>query len=151
MGRMLHFEDFKAGQIFTTGHYTVTKEEAIGFASAYDPQYFHIDEEAAKDSPFGKLAVSGWHTAAVTMRLKAETDLRFVAGGMVGMGLEKVLWPRPLYPGDTIFVRITVMETRRSRSQPDHGIVKYKVETFNSAGELVMEMQTAIWVPCRDN
>lgn len=149
MKAQLHFEDFSAGQSFTAGGYTITKESAIAFAREYDPQYFHIDEEAAKASFFGGLAVSGWQTAAASMRLKVQTDLAKVAGGLIGMGLEKLKWPRPVYPGDTLRVVITITGTRVSNSRPSHGVVQYRVETYNQRDELVLEGGTAVMVPRR--
>lgn len=145
----LYFQDFTPGQEFITGSYMIPEDKAVGFAQEYDPQYFHIDAEAASDSPFGRLVVSGWQTAAISMRLKITTDLRHVAGGMIGMGLESVKWPRPVYPGDTLRAVIRIVDTRRSGSKPTHGVVKYVMETFNQNDEKVLEMQTAIWVPAR--
>lgn len=144
----LYFDDFEIGQQFFSEGYTITRQSSIDFAKEYDPQYFHVDEEAAKHSPFGRLVTSGWQTAAISMRLKAESRMRHVAGGMVGMGLESVKWPKPVYPGDTLRLIITIVDKRRSRSKPTHGIVKYRMETFNQHDELVLEMVTAIWVPC---
>lgn len=148
MADELYFEDFEIGQEFHTDSHLVTKESSIAFAKDYDPQYFHIDEEAAKHSPFGRLVTSGWQTAAITMRLKAGSAMNKVAGGMVGMGIETVKWPKPVYPGDTLRAVITIVEKRRSQSKPTHGIVKYRMETFNQHEEQVLEMVTAIWVPC---
>lgn len=143
----LYFEDFDVGQQFTAGSVVLEKDHALRFAQAYDPQVFHVDEEAARGSFFGRLVVSGWQTAAVTMRLKTASDLGKVAGGLVGLGLESVKWPRPVYPGDTLRIVITITEKRPSQSKPTYGIVKYKVETLNQRGDLVMEMHTAVWVP----
>ncbi len=149
MSNILYFEDFHADQVFEQGGYTITKEAAIAFATEFDPQYFHIDEEAAKASYFKSLAVSGWHTAAASMRLKVQTPLSKVAGGLIGMGLEQMRWPRPVYPGDTIRIVITILETRISKSRPTSGIVKYRVDTYNQRDELVMDGLTAVIVPRR--
>src|SRR4051812_48271794 len=108
----LYFEDFSIGQQFPNGSFTFDKEQAIAFAREYDPQYFHIDEEAAKKSFFGALVVSGWQTAAVTMRLKAGSDLRKVAGGLIGLGHESLKWPRSVYPGDTVRIVVTIVDKR---------------------------------------
>lgn len=148
MSGELYFDDLRVGLVFPTDSYTITLEEAIAFAREYDPQYFHVDEEAAKHSPFGKLAVSGWHSSAITMRLKAGCGLNKVAGGLVGMGIESLKWPKPVYPGDTLRVVITITSARRSQSKPTHGVVKYHVDTLNQDDEIVMQMDTAIWVPC---
>lgn len=145
----LYYEDLAIGQAFSSGSVTMRKDDAIGFASRYDPQYFHVDEAAAKEGIWGRLVVSGWHTAAVTMRLKAESGLGRVAGGLVGLGLESVKWPRPVFPGDTLSIIITITGKRLSKSKPTHGVVNYKVETFNQNRELVMEMLTAVWVPLK--
>ena len=147
----LYFEDLAPGQVFMHGGYTITKEHAIAFAKEYDPQYFHIDEEAAKDSMFGKLAVSGWQTAAISMRLKALSDLGKVHGGLIGAGLETVKWPRAVYPGDTLRAVIRILEKRLSKSRPAHGVVRYKMETFNQVDELVMEAVTSVLVARRGN
>lgn len=144
----LYFDSFEIGQEFPTDSYTITKQDSIEFARQYDPQYFHTDEEAAKHSAFGRLATSGWQTAAISMRLKAGSGMNRVAGGMVGMGIEAMKWPKPVYPGDTLRAVITIVEKRRSQSKPTHGIVKYRMETFNQHDEKVLEMLTAIWVPC---
>jgi acyl dehydratase len=147
MNSPIYYEDISVGQRFTRGGYTIREEEAVGFARDYDPQYYHTDAEAAKASPFGRLIVSGWHTAAITMRLKAESDLGRVSGGLIGMGLDYIKWPRPTYPGDTLSLVITIIEKRESASKPTHGIVRYKAETLNQNGETVQEMVTAVWVP----
>jgi acyl dehydratase len=143
----LYFEDFDTGQQFVTGGFTITQENAIAFAREYDPQYFHIDAEAAKKSAYGRLIVSGWQTAAVTMKLKATTPLVKVAGGLLGLGLDELKWPRAVYPGDTLKVTITITDKRPSKSKPTHGVVKYKMDTYNQHGELVMETTTAVWMP----
>lgn len=144
----LYLKDFQPGQEFISEPYTLSKEEAIHFAKQYDPQYYHVDEEAAKKGPYGRLIASGWQTAAITMKLKAATDMVKVAGGLLGMGLESVKWPRPVYPGDTLHLVLTVLEVRRSNSKPTHGIVKYRMDTYNQQDEKVMEAITAVWVPC---
>lgn len=148
MDKTLYYEDFSVGQQFRSQEsYTITRESAIAFAREYDPQAQHLGEEEAKDTVFGKLIVSGWQTAAASMRLKTETDLFHVSGGLLGMGLESLRWPRPTFPGDTLRVVVTVLDKRVSQSKPDKGIVKYKVETFNQCDELAMEMVTAVIVP----
>lgn len=122
----------------------------MAFAREYDPQLQHIDEEAARHTQLGELVASGWHTAAATMRLKTETELFHVAGGLVGMGLEHVRWPQPTRPGDSLRIVVTILDKRLSKSKPGFGVVSYKVETFNQRDELVMEMKTAVLVPCRN-
>jgi len=150
MSEPLYYEDFSVGQQFGSAEgYVMDKDRAIAFAHEFDPQSQHLDDEAAKDSIFGELVVSGWHTAAATMRLKTETELFKVANGLVGMGLESVRWPIPTRPGDTLHILVTILEMRLSKSRADKGIIKYKVETLNQRGELAMEMITSVIVPRR--
>jgi len=144
----LYFEDFDTGQVMTSSTYTMTEEEIIAFAKEYDPQVFHTDPTAAKETFFGQHVASGWHTAAITMRLMAEAG-RHVAGGMIGMGVDSVRWPRPTVPGDTLRVKIVVCNKRASKSQPDRGVVTIEVITLNQKGEVAQEMMTHIWVPVR--
>lgn len=143
---VLYFEDFSAGQVFEQGGYTISLASAVAFAREYDPQYFHVDEEAAKDSFFGRLVVSGWQTAAVSMRLKAMSGLGQAAGGLIGLGLEAVAWPRAVYPGDTLRVVIEVLAVRGSKSKPGHGVVSYRMDTFNQEDAMVMSAQTSVLV-----
>jgi acyl dehydratase len=145
----LYFEDFEVGERVETARFTITKEKALEFAREYDPQYFHVDEEAAKTGPQGRLIVSGWQTAAINMKLKAGTRLAEVDGGLLGLGLDGMRWLKPVYPGDTLHLIITITDKRPSGSRPTHGIMKYKMETFNQNGELVMVTEPAVWVPRR--
>lgn len=146
----LYYEDFKVGQQFESPRrYVIKKEDAIAFAREFDPQLQHVDEVGAKNSLFGELIVSGWHTAAVTMRLKTETPFFHMAGGVVGMGLENVRWPIPTRPGDSLSIIITILSMRPSASRPSKGIINYRVETFNQRNELAMEMVTSVIVPRR--
>lgn len=147
MERTLTFEDFQVGEVLESPPYTVSLEEALTFAKQYDPQYFHTDPEEAKQSAYGKLILSGWQTAAVSMKLKAMTRLVNVKGGLLGLGLDKLRWPRASFPGDTFKVVITITGKRTSESKPSHGIVNYKMQTFNQNGELAMEAETAVWMP----
>ncbi|GAA0868059.1 MaoC family dehydratase [Brevundimonas basaltis] len=130
----LYLEDLHLGQTFTTGSVTVTTEAIKAFARDYDPQPFHLDEEAARDSLFGGLAASGWHTAALSMRLLVD-GLPF-AGGLIGVGGETT-WPRPTRPGDTLTVHIEVLAITPSKSRPDRGMVRTRNETRNQHGEPV--------------
>ena len=148
MSKELYYNDFTLGQrMESASSITIEKADAIGFAQQFDPQPYHIDDEGAKNTMFGELIVSGWHTAAVSMRLKLETDFRYVAGGLLGLGVEYLRWPRPTFPGDTLRIVITVLEKRQSNSKPDKGIIKYKLETFNHTNDLVMEMVTSVIMP----
>ena len=145
-----YFEDFEPGQIMDCGEGAISEEEAIAFARKYDPQYFHVDKLRAVSSPFGQLVVSGWQTAAFSMNRKALSDMGRVAGGMVGMGLEKVRWPKPVVPEDKLHVWVEVMNKRPSQSKPGFGIVFYEMRTMDSVGDIVFQCSTAIWVPRRN-
>ena len=135
MSEPLYLEDIFVGQRFVTGTQTLTAEAIKSFARDYDPQPFHTDEAAAKDTFFGGLAASGWHTAAVTMRLQIDSGPP-IAGGMIGAGGE-LSWPRATRPGDTLHVESEVMEVTPSKSKPERGFVTLKSETKNQRGEVV--------------
>jgi len=150
MREALYYEDFEVGQQFKSSEdYMMDMDAVIAFAHEFDPQPMHLDKELAKESAFGQLVASGWHTAAATMRLKTRTDLHRIAGGLVGLGIDGMRWPRPTLPGDSLRIVVTVLDKRLSNSRPGQGIVKYKVETFNQRNELAMEMTTAVIVPLR--
>jgi acyl dehydratase len=144
----LYLEDLAVGQIFGTGTLTVEPEAIKAFAAEFDPQPFHLDEEAARGSLFGGLVASGWHTAALTMRLLVEGELQIV-GGLIGMGAEELRWPRPVHPGDTLRVESEVLGLRPSNSQPHRGIVKVRNTTLNQDGQRVMVQVVAMIVPRR--
>ena len=131
-----YFEDLRVGQRFETGTHTLSEDEIKAFAAAFDPQPFHLDEQLARGTLFGGLAASGWHTAAITMRLLV--DLGIPAGGLIGMGGE-IAWPRPTRPGDTLRVASEVLEVTPSRSRTDRGTVSIRNETRNQRGEIVQE------------
>ena len=132
-------EDFAVGQVFTTGRRRIGKEDIVAFAAAFDPQPFHLDEEAACGTIFGGLAASGWHTAALTMRLLVESDLR-PAGGIVGAGFEEFRWPHPVRPGDELWAKSEVLELRPSKSRPGVGLLRLRTTTRNQNGEPVQVM-----------
>ncbi|WP_293765520.1 MaoC family dehydratase [uncultured Aquitalea sp.] len=146
---MLYFEDLTPGRRFSTGSVTVSEADIIGFAQQYDPQPFHTDPEAARHTFFDGLAASGWHTSSLTMRLVVESELSTVANGLIGMGIDKMRWPRPTRPGDTLTAELTVLDQRRSGSRPDFGVVRFSWTTVNQHGETVMALETSIWVACR--
>jgi acyl dehydratase len=129
----LYLEDVVVGTQYESGEVTVTAEDIIAFATQFDPQPFHTDPEAAKGSFFGGLAASGWHTAALTMRLLV-TQGPEIAGGTIGAGGD-LSWPSPTRPGDRLHVRITVESVTASRSNPGRGSTMLKVETLTSEGE----------------
>lgn len=130
------FEDLKPGQIFTSGTIRVEAEEITAFASQYDPQPFHLDEASAQNTFFRGLAASGWHTAALTMKLLVASDFR-PAGGLIGAGLEELRWPRPVRPGDALKIEVEILEVRSSRSKPYQGIAKIRTTTLNQHGKAV--------------
>ncbi len=146
---MLYFEDLTPGRRFSTGSVTVSEADIIGFAQQYDPQPFHTDPEAARHTFFDGLAASGWHTSSLTMRLVVESELSTVANGLIGMGIDKMRWPRPTRPGDTLTAELTVLDQRRSGSRPDFGVVRFSWTTVNQHGETVMALETSIWAACR--
>lgn len=148
-GEHRYFEDMEPGLVFGSPPYQVTAEEICRFAADYDPQPFHLDHEAALESFFGGLAASGWHTAAITMRLLVEGELR-PAGGFIGAGVEALKWHRPVRPGDTLRVRTEVLETRPMRSRTDRGLVRMSVTTLDAAGEPVQSFLTNVLVPRRE-
>ena len=135
-----YWEDFKVGDTFPMGQVMVDKDEIIAFATAYDPQPFHTDEEAAKKSIFAGLIASGWHTCALVMRMMVDSYLRDSAS-LGSPGVDNVRWLKPVRPGDTIRAQRHVMETRASQSKPNIGIVKSRWEVFNQKDELVMTME----------
>jgi acyl dehydratase len=135
LSERLYLEDVFVGQRFVTGTYTLTAEAIKAFARDYDPQPFHTDEETAKDTFFGGLAASGWHTAAITMRLQADSGPP-IAGGMIGAGGE-ISWPRPTRPGDTLHVESEITDVKPSKSRPERGFITLKSETKNQKGEVV--------------
>jgi acyl dehydratase len=144
----LFFEDLAVGQTITSDTHTLDAAQIKEFAQQFDPQPFHLDEEAAKNSLFGALAASGWHTAAITMRLLVLKGLP-IAGGSVGLGGE-IAWPRPTYAGDTLQVTSEVLEVIPSRSKPDRGVVVIRSETKNQRGEPVQTFVAKILVPRRN-
>ena len=147
MRRLLHLDDLVVGHKFATGSVTLTLEGCKGFAAEFDPQPFHLDEEAARESVFGRIAASGWYTAALSMRLLVDGELT-IAGGLIGLGNE-MTWPRPTYPGDTLRVETEVLAIRVSESKPDRGIVTARNVTLNQHGEPVQIAVVKMLVPRR--
>jgi acyl dehydratase len=133
---MHYFEDFHAGDTFELGPLTVTQEEIITFAKQFDPQYFHIDPQRARDSIFGELVASGWHTASLFMRMFYDGLLHDVAS-MGSPGLDQIRWLRPVRPADTLRGRFTVTDVRTSKSRPGMGILISRCEMFNQHNELL--------------
>jgi acyl dehydratase len=133
------FEDFTVGATYLCGSFTVTGDEIIGFATRYDPQMMHVDPRLAADGPFGEVIASGWHTVARTMRLLVDNFLP--RNGLAAPGVDELRWPRPVRPGDTLTVRATIEQARRSRSKPDRGLIHTLVEVVNQNGGMVMSMK----------
>jgi acyl dehydratase len=143
----LYFDDLAVGQKYTTGSVAVTLEGSRKFAEEFDPQAFHLDDAAARDSLFGRLAASGWYTASLSMRLLVHGGLN-IAGGLVGLGGE-LKWPQPTYPGDTLRVESEVLAMRISESNPKRGIVTVRNSTLNQRNEPVQIAVVKMLVPRR--
>jgi acyl dehydratase len=144
-----YFEDFAVGQTYTSAKpLRVDKADIFAFAGKYDPQPIHLDEEAARQSIFQGLSASGWHTAAMTMRLITESDFK-VAGGSIGLGFDTLRWPVPVRPGDELRIESEILELRPSKSRPDRGLVKARTRTLNQNGEIVQELTANVMVPRR--
>jgi acyl dehydratase len=136
-----YFEDYTPGHVYEFGTITVSEAQIIDFARQFDPQYFHIDPERAKASRFGGIVASGWHTIGLAMRLYVDHYLSHVAC-LASPGVDEIRWPNPVRPGDVLKIRVTILEARPSRSKPDQGIVRAKVEAINQRDELVLSMTT---------
>lgn len=134
-----YLEDFAVGQTFGSKRLQVASDQIKAFAAEFDPQPCHLDEDAADKSLFRGLAASGWHTAALTMRLLVDGALR-PAGGIIGAGFDEFRWPRPVRPGDELHAESEVLDVRPSKSRPDQGVIKVKTTTLNQAGEAVQIM-----------
>jgi|SRR5437868_15523044 len=143
-----YLDDFAVGQIFRSSTLQVDIEEIKAFATKFDPQPFHLDEVAARTSFFRGLAASGWHTAAMTMRLLIDGELK-PAGGIVGAGFEEFRWTLPVRPGDTLRLESEVLEVRPSKSRPEQGLIKVRTTTLNQNGEAVQVMTGTLVVPRR--
>src|SRR6267142_812587 len=141
-------EDFAVGQTFRSGRLRIDKERIKAFGAEFDPQAFHTDEEAARHTIFGGLAASGWHTAAVTMRLLVESEL-MPAGGIVGAGFDEFRWPRPVRHGNVLRIESEVLEVRPSKSRPEQGLIKVRTTTLNQDGEPVQVCVGDMVVPRR--
>ena len=146
---LLYFDDLVPGQRFATATHTVSEEEILRFAREFDPQPFHLDHRAAGDSLFKGLSGSGWHTAAITMRLMVTSGPR-LAAGILGIGGE-LAWTTPMRPGDVLQVHSEVVQLAPSRSKPDRGIVTIRNETRNQRDEIVQTFTARVIVPVRAN
>ena len=142
-----YFEDLKAGDRFKSSTYKVTAVGIISFAQEFDPQSFHLDPAKAEQTMFKGLIASGWHTAAITMRLFVQT-LNFTEGA-IGLGVDELRWPNPVRPGDVLQVETEIVDLRESRSKPNHGIIRLRNVTTNQRGEIVQTMLASALVPKR--
>ena len=139
MPDLLHYEDFPEGLVIPFGTYHLTKEEVIAYAREWDPQPFHLEEEAAKHSVLGGLAASGWQSSAILVRLAVEAYANKSAA-MASNGMEEAKWLKPVYAGETLTGRATVLSRRVSTKRPELGILKMKFELFSEAGEAKVEI-----------
>ena len=139
-----YFEDFREGEVLPLGPRTVTREEIVAFAAEFDPQPFHVDPDAAEQGPFGGLIASGWHTAALYMRMYVDALLNKTIS-MGSPGVEELRWLRPVRPGDTLAGTATVLSVRASKNRPDMGIVQFRFELANQRREPVMRVQSPMF------
>ena len=143
-----HFEDYVPGSVFEYGEVTVSEAEIIEFARRFDPQAMHVDPSAAARGRFDGLIASGWHTAAMVMRLLVDNFLPGRAS-LASPGIDELRWLRPVRPGDVLHIRVSVLEATRSRSKPDRGIVRTLVEVLNQDAVVVMSMKPMNIIACR--
>jgi acyl dehydratase len=143
-----YLEDYAVGQVYLSGRLRVDKDQITAFATQFDPQPYHLEEAAARKSVFGGLVASGWHTAALTMRLLVDGELK-PAGGILGVGFDELSWPRPVRPGDELHVESEVLEVRPSKSRPDRGLIKVRTTTLNQSDEAVQIFTGNLLVPRR--
>lgn len=139
MSIKMYWEDFAVGQVRDLGTITPTRQEIIAFARQFDPQPFHLDDEAAKASVFGGLCASGWHTCSMAMRLMVTNFLQDTSS-LGSPGLEGIQWRKPVFPGDTLRLKVTVLETKPMGKRPDVGMTRNLWEMFNQQGDMVLRM-----------
>jgi acyl dehydratase len=144
-----YFEDYAAGAVYEYGYAGVSETEIIAFAERFDPQPIHVDARWASSSPFGGLIASGWHTAGIAMRLVVDHYLPRVAS-LASPGIDELRWPAPVRPGDSLRLRTTIVETRRSRSKPDRGLVRTRAELFNQRDQIVLSLVAMNLIRLRD-
>lgn len=147
---MLYYEDLAIGATQSFGHYEVTRDEVLDFAQKYDPQPFHLDDEAAAKTHFGRLSASGWHTCAMSMAMMVENMTANRQAGLGSPGVDNLRWMKPVYPGDVLRMETEVLEKRRSQSRPEMGIFKSRGRTFNQNDEIVLEMVSNGMIQVRD-
>ena len=139
---LLHFEDLVPGTKAAFGRYEVTREEVVQFATLYDPQPFHLDDEAAAKTYFGRLSASGWHTAAMTMRMLVDNMVDRRQAGLGSPGIDELRWLKPVYPGDVLRVETEIVDKRQSQSRPEMGSFRSQVTVFNQHDEPVMTLKS---------
>lgn len=137
---LLYFEDLQIGTKSSFGRYEVTREEVLEFAAKYDPQPFHLSDEAAAQTHFGRISASGWHTCAMTMAMLVENLKNNRQAGLGSPGQDELRWHKPVYPGDVLRVETELLEKTRSRSRPEMGSMRSKIRVFNQNDEMVMSM-----------
>jgi acyl dehydratase len=147
---MKYFEDIAVGSKSSFGSYSVTREEVLEFAQKYDPQAFHLDDDAAAKTHFGRVSASGWHTAAMTMAMLVENMTANKQAGLGSPGLDELRWKKPVYPGDTLRIEAKVIEKRLSQSRPEMGSFRSKVMVFNQDDIMVMSFISIGLIRVRD-
>ena len=147
---MIHYEDIEVGSRQSFGRYEVTRDEVVDYASKYDPQPFHLSDEAAAKTYFGRLSASGWHTCAMTMRMLVDNMSTVQQAGLGSPGIDNLRWIKPVYPGDVLRCETEVIEKRRSKSRIDMGLFKSRVQVFNQDGVVVLEMTSNGLIRVRD-
>ncbi len=143
-----YFEDYPVGEQVEFGSYRMTEEQIVAFARDFDPQPFHIDKDAARQSVYGGLVASGWHTASAMMRMMVD---HFISPktSMGSPGMDEIRWLKPVRPGDTLRVRVTILSAKRSTSKPDRGVIDQRVEVINQHGDVVMASKGIGMYRCR--
>ena len=147
---LLYYEDIEIGSRQSFGAYEVTRDEVLQFARNYDPQAFHLDDDAAAQTHFGRISASGWHTCAMTMRMMVDNMANNRQAGLGSPGVDQLRWIKPVYPGDTLRVETEILEKRRSASRPEMGIFKSRGTTFNQHDEPVLSMVSNGLIRTRD-
>lgn len=149
MSDPLYYDDFAVGQVFISRAEAIGRDRIVSFATEFDPQPQHLSEDLARQSMFGELVASGWHTAALTMRLQLEALLGRFPGGGMGAQVDTLAWLQPVRPGDTLRAKAEIMGMRPSRSRPDRGLITVRTTTLNQRDEAVQVMTAAILTPRR--
>jgi acyl dehydratase len=139
---MIHFEDIEVGKKTSFGHYEVTLDEVLEFAGKYDPQAFHLSDEAAAQTHFGRISASGWHTCSMTMRMLVDNMKAHPQAGLGSPGVDEIRWLKPVYPGDTLRVESEILSKRQSQSKPEMGSFQGRNTVYNQHGEVVMTLES---------